>query len=485
MGAFGAKEKVFKFEKMRTKRTLIGLGLIIGFILSFVGQVSIISASTDEIYLKDVDISDVGSELHLDFSNVTYTTDGTGTPCSGCSSLMSVGGGGFAGPDKDCIEPARIQKSEPVSFARRFGEGLLIPETLARSSNKGSTLLSFEANPAFRIYDTSRLMATNGTTSDEVFGTDEKAKYETGDHDFTADYDSATTWYDVNASAGANLFNVTADYKDLNASLTDATLIPYDEYFHNKDDSADTGVYTRTEKTSLVTGYEDTRVGIIGDLSAYLALINGVDVDKIVVTDYNLSSAKISYNISDAMRSFIKDVVDDSAGGGGGGGGDSALFGLNAIDPLSRIFAIFFPGIISTSAWSFPNPLKIVSSIAQKVTHSAISFGTKLKQFGTGMISGIIGTPGAIVKKTASVASKAVNTAGGFVKSALSRGSKLVVDTTVAIGKGVKNIGQKAIRIVTSVASGIFKIFTSPIMIILLLVFAIGAFMFLRKSEIL
>ena len=428
----------------------------------------VVAISQDQI-IEDIDFDDIGAEGHYSFANVTYTTDGTGVDVLDGGSSAGIG--------------ASVSSSESVAYFggklhTRLGFGVYVdkPEMVSARFSSGGVGSSV-GGPQLWTYDYMKTLfaspsggigasvsKTNETTDNELFEYAAKERYDTGKHKFTEDFDDETTWYDANVSTAANAFNLSSEYHTLNESLTDASEVPIDDYFNNEGDNIESGYSYEAQHIqgeTFVVGYEDDmEEGVIEDLRAYLALLNGKDLSDIVIQDYNISSVKISFNISEDLTSQMRDAAD---------------YYLDNNPSSAGIGA----GVMIT----VPD---FLNDIGKTLKHGSISFGTKLKQFGKNTRDWLSGTFTHAKKE----ASKAFNTAGGFLKSCLSNAAKTAgkaKNFIVDIGQGAIKTGQrivqKGLNVVKSIGTGIFKLLTSPIFLIALIAVAGLAIWFIMQRR--
>lgn len=469
-----------------TKQRSILLALVVLFSVSVAPTLYTVQAVSKDAVIEDITWEDIGTEAHYTFSNVTYNIDGTGTDVLDVSNagigssvdVEPVGSNSFSGKlhtamgfgiyaDKPDLVAAQFQISGGIGASESSGPQLYTYETLSGFWEKG-------------LAGSGAGVSVTNSTPTELFAYNEKERYNMGSHNFADNFDDDTTWWNANVSEAANAFNISSEYQELNASLTAAADLDVDEYFNNAGENAESGLWAtageRISVESFVVGYENTKVGVINDLRAYLALTEGKDFDDIVITDYNLSTAKVSYNMSEHLVSEIGTAVDywlDSSS-------TSALYlGILGV-PLFQIGA---PS--TTSQLGGSGSADILASISAKlndigksVRSGAITFGTNLKQFGERTRDWITGAVSTVRKE----ATNAYHDIGGFIKSALSTGkatlktaANKIVDIGKSIGTGVKNLGTNALNAVKSFGTGILKTLTNPFLLIAIVAIALGA----------
>ena len=472
---------------IKTRNIAIAMFLI--SVVFIAPNIRFVVAISDDAVIEDITHDDIGIEGHYTFANVTYNTDGTG------SDVLDSSNAGLGAS----LESFTGQESWNGRLHTGIGRGIFAPNGGSGAGiSAGETLWTYEdLEQKFNSGGSGAgISVTNETTSEELFAYDQKERYGTGGHDFASDFDSDTTWYDANCSTAANAFNISSEYEALNESLTEADGLDIDDFFNNAGDNAESktsfGYWdSHTQGETFVVGYEDAEEGIINDLRAYLALENSKDFSDIVITSYNITTAQFSYNMSEHLTGQIRKVVDyalDEAGSG-----SSALwltaFGL----PLLSIGSIAtspvkLGGSGSSISW---DPLGAIGSALNKIGTSVksgfVSFGTRLRQFGSTATNWV----GQRIQDTQRTADKAFHTVGGTIKSALSGGYKALqsgANHIVNVGKGIIKTGQtivqKAVHCVTGFATGIIKMLTSPIFIIVMLVVVcIVGYVVLKKTD--
>jgi hypothetical protein len=477
-----------------TKQKSLLMALVVLFSVIVAPTIIRVSATSQDAVIGDITWEDIGAEGHYTFANVTYNTDGTGTdvldtaavgigasvesvasPQSSFTGKLhtSMGFGIYA--DKPELVAPQYQISAGVGAGISSGPQLYTYETLSGFWNK-------------KAGSGAGISVTNGTTTEELFSYNQKERYDTGKHDFSDNFDSDSNWWNLNVSTAANTFNLSSEYEKYNDSLTDASELDIDLYFNNAGENKESGIRANTMERlkgeTFVVGYEDAREGIINDLRSYLALLQAVDFAKIVILSYNISTAKISYNMSETLTGKIKTAVDywisESSS-------SSIYLGILGI-PLFKI------GTSSARVGGSGSSLiasigSTLNNFGKSVKSGFISFGTRLKQFGARTQDFLTGAWNTARDK----ASDVYHTVGGTIKSALSKGAaglKSGANFVVNIGKSAIKTGQtivgKAIHAVQSFGSGILKLLTNPLLLILLIgVVCIIGYVILKKTEFL
>lgn len=478
-----------------TKQKSILLALVVLFSVSVAPTIYTVRAVSKEAVIEDITWEDIGTEAHYTFSNVTYSTDGTGTD------VLDVSNAGIASSvDSEPIDANYF--SGKLHTAMGFGIYVDNPEMVSSQFqiqagigagiSSGPQLYTYETLSGFweeGLAGSGAGISVTNSTPTELFAYNEKERYGMGDHDFSDNFDDDTTWWNANVSTAANAFNISSEYQELNASLTEAADLDVDEYFNNAGENKESGVWANVGESigseSFVVGYTNIKVGVINDLRAYLALTEGKDFTDIVITDYNLSTALVSYNMSEHLVSEIGTAVDywlDSAS-------SSALYlGLFGV-PLFQIGEAS-----TTTSLGGSGSADILASIGAKlndlgksIKSGAITFGTNLKQFGDRTRDWITGAVSTARKQ----ASDAYHDVGGFIKSALSKGKATlktaanhIVNVGKSIGTGVRNLGTNALNAVKSFGTGILKALTNPFLLLaLVIIIAIVAYVVLKKVE--
>lgn len=481
-----------KTKMKLTKQKSLLMALVVLFSVTVAPTIIRVQATSKDAVIGDITWEDNGIEGHYTFANVTYNTDGTGTDVLDTAavgigaSLESVASpqASFSGKlhtsmgtgiyvDEPELIPAQYQISAGVGAEISSGPQLYSYETLAGFWNK-------EGGSGASVG------VTNGSTTEELFSYNQKERYDTGKHDFSDNFDSDTNdWY-ANVSTAANTFNVSSEYEALNDSLTDASELDIDLYFNNAGENKESGIRASTMEhlkgETFVVGYEDAREGIINDLRSYLALLQGVDYAKIVITDYNISTAKISYNMSEALTGKIRTAVDYWKSEASSSSLYLAMMGI----PLFRIgtSSARLGGSGSALIASIGSTL---NNIGKSVKTGFISFGTNLKQFGARTQDFLTGAWNTARTK----ANDLYMTVGGTIKSALSGASKTLktgANFVVNIGKSAIKTGQtivgKAVHAVQSFGTSILKLLTNPLLLILLIaVVCVIGYVVLKKTE--
>lgn len=476
-----------KLNRVKTisRRKLLFAGVIASLAI-LISSVTIagVCVTDSRALFSGIDHEDIGGSIFLDFSNVTYTTDGTGTDVL----AKVIGTGASINEISSSIE---IQ-SRPLKLQSLIAQGIYIdPSEIPYMNPSFSMLMS--AGPSIRnsngyvSYETLKSLwgksagtgsslqtETNETTDDELFQFAQDDIYSTGSHDFRTDYDADTVWLDSNVSAGANLFNVSSQYIELNETLTEADGLGYDEVFTNVNTGGNYILGASAE--TYVVGYLDTEEGIIEDLRAYLGFIEGVsDLDDIVILEYNLSQAQIAYNISETFYNEIQDLVDWA--------GEQSVNWQASTSMIQSASAFDLLGSVTG----------FLGNAMEGIRHCAVSFGTNLEQFGEKLIE----IPSNILGSLSSTAETAMQTAGGVIKSGLeqvgptvSGFKELVVDVTDTVGAGVGQITNLPMTMTTSLATTATNILTSPIgmifaVVVVVAVVIAGAWLIKTKTDIL
>ena len=129
-----------------------------------------------------------------------------------------------------------------------------------------------------------------------------------------------------------------------------------------------------------------------------------------------MSSAKVSYNMSEHLAGEIREAVDYWLDVGTG---SSAVYlGLFGV-PLFQIGTVGSSTQLGGSGSNIITSMQTaLSNIGKTIKSGAITFGTNLKQFGSRTRDWIEGSWSTVRKQ----ASDAYHDVGGFVKSALSDG---------------------------------------------------------------
>ncbi|OGU61659.1 MAG: hypothetical protein A2V66_15570 [Ignavibacteria bacterium RBG_13_36_8] len=439
--------KQAKARLLNKKNFVACLSIVLIGLFVLAPIVSQVRAESEESVFEDITWEDIGAQGLIDFSNVTYTLDGTGSDV-----LERIAGLGAS--------LASLNSIKGISGFRlnvMIGIGIFLPETGAGASlnTKSQSLITYDQlREIYGIPAVGYGAETNGTTSDEAFAYDEKAKYETGDHDFSTDFDDSTDWYNDNVTTACAAITMDNDYNFLNESLTEDTYMDIDTYFNNKGHSDLQG----PQSTSYVVGYSNLEEGVINDLRAWIAWNNSVEINDVVIQSYNLSQMQISYNYTENFRNQIQRVTDYYVYGAGSG---SAL-------------------ISAALGLTLPTPASVLTNIQKSVTSAQISLGTQLQQFG----SSISKTLSNVLGSAKSTATSAANTVTGLIKSGLSTGSNLVVDITKMAGDGVKNLAQVPMNVATSVVSGVTSILSNPIIVLVIIgALIVGGFFLYRYAK--
>ena len=234
-------------------------------------------ANTPTVYFDDISIADLGVHVYFSYSNVTYTSDGTGTDIDDWNSKI-VG------------TPAnRIKSLTNIRFGVGANDGIVEGETSVAQG-------SFKAQ------------ATN-QTADEANTFEVQRKEDLGKFDYGSFIDSDTVYNHTTAQDSLSSLTLAGDYGDLNKSLYDMSENyrmdrGYFDGIENWDSS--------TEYETITVGYNSFKEGAIDDLKRYVAYVANDDFDDIKLQSVNLTSVYLTFNMSSAFEAKVKQLIDNS-----------------------------------------------------------------------------------------------------------------------------------------------------------------------------
>lgn len=356
-------------------------------------------AETDYSPFSGMAIADLGTQLLVTFSNVTYTLDGTGNDL---------------GPLK---LDTTLHSIENLRFVI-----LATSESSGQVSNDGDALVVDGSH--FKVFTTNQ-------TVDDSIQFDVRKIEDLGSIDFGEAIGDNTDYNTTVPENAAVAINVTADYVELNKSLTKLA-----EDFSTKDNYFDgrTNRHPRGEYQTIVVGYDDTEAGILGDLKLVLAKLLERDADDFRIQDYNLTSAYISFNMSNAMTTWMKEIVD------------TAIDRANADLTVDQNAKLAFPG----TNYRFIDSLgETLAGISTGVNSMAISFGVPLSGYSK---------PSTFRQITLKNAEAYFNPAGAAIKASLAEDPDAnvpVLDISDQVGTGVKKITNDPVAIHLTALTGI------------------------------
>lgn len=425
------------FSKTKVNK-FIAIGMIVTF--SFVLSAPVISgnAASGASPVPNLSISDLGTHMFFDFSNVTFTTDGTGSDYGSSPTTLLT--------KLNFFPVGNLQSVSDVRFSVGH-EGLF-----SDSVNVG--------NVNFKTSVTNQ-------TANELFDFDVLKQIDLGKFDFGESITTATEYNTTQVNAAAVAINVTSDYTGLNLTLT--TLASK----HTVESGSFDGVHNRVSRgnyDTILAGYENIKVGIMSDLKSWLSFFLGHDIDDIRIQEVVLTSAFVTFNTSQTMSDYIKTAFDTTI---------QQLHDddLDANDITLKL------AIPSGHADLGLTARGILGGVERSVNSMAIKFGVPLLSFKKStaqLFSGIA------TGSNGDAASTYYNPAGSVFKNALSfdpSTNKAQIDVSDKVGTGTNNLVTEAIAVAGTFLVEVESIVSANVGWILLGGFAILVIYYLYRRR--
>jgi hypothetical protein len=268
-------------------------GLLVICMISITPVMGVIAQEKDEKIrpLRDLSISDLGAHIFFNFSNVTFTTDGSGIDL--VKSKISS--------SSEIQEIQAIQVLEDIRF------GVTDSETYTKYKQ---IYLGADSS----VIESLQFKALNGQETNQTtkdffeFPDQRKASFSV---DVRTGLGQKTKFaHDVSAQAASAVSSdIIPSYAFLNETLVKQSeqFGLEDGYFDGRANRVDRGKYE-----TIALGYRNFEQGALTDLKNFIAFVTGNQVSNIKIIEYEFADAQLTFNMSTKLKTWIKDLVDFS-----------------------------------------------------------------------------------------------------------------------------------------------------------------------------